>query len=167
MHKSDILYQHSNLRLQIELVPNSCWFSNVRSNVATKQWDTIRNQVYKKAGNACEICGGKGIKHPVECHEVWEYDEDTHIQKLIKFQALCPPCHEVKHYGLAYVRGFEIRAFKRFVTINKIDREFAREMVDEVYKQWEYRSTITWDLCIDLLQEYGINTDTIKNNHSK
>lgn len=132
-----------------------------------KQWDIIRKQVYQKADNVCEICGGKGINHPVECHEVWEYDEDTGIQRLGKFQALCPLCHEVKHYGLAYARGFELRAFKHFVSINKISRDLAREIVDRVFKQWEYRSTLTWNLCIDLLQEYGINTDTIKNNHSK
>jgi len=61
--------------LTVELVPSSSWFSNVRSNVSKKTWDFLRKSTYKKANHRCEICGGRGDKWPVECHEVWDYDD--------------------------------------------------------------------------------------------
>lgn len=59
-------------RLTIELVPKTCWFSNVRDRVSRQDWDRIRSQVYEQADRRCEVCGGRGSRHPVECHEVWE-----------------------------------------------------------------------------------------------
>ena len=63
-----------NFKLTIELVPKTSWFTNLRSLVSKEQWDKIRNKVYWKAGYKCEICGSKGPKWPVECHEIWHYD---------------------------------------------------------------------------------------------
>jgi hypothetical protein len=45
-------------------------------------WDRLRHQVTAEAGNRCEICGGRGRRWPVECHEVWHYDDTTKIQRL-------------------------------------------------------------------------------------
>lgn len=52
-------------RLTIELVPQSCWWSNVRSNVTQEQWDIIKRDVYRRATFHCRVCGGQGPKHPV------------------------------------------------------------------------------------------------------
>src|SRR5207302_1396445 len=81
-------------RLTVELVPSSCWYTNVRSHVPKTVWDRLRRQVAAEAGNRCEICGGRGRRWPVECHEVWEYDDDEKIQRLQRLVALCPACHE-------------------------------------------------------------------------
>jgi len=78
-----------NLKLQIELCPSSCWYSNVRSILTKSQWDNVKKQVSSKAWDTCEICGGVGPKHPVECHEMWEYDTKTLTQKLVELIALC------------------------------------------------------------------------------
>ena len=72
------------MRLTIELVPESCWYSNVRSEVSKATWDVLRKAAYKKAGYVCEICGGKGPTYPVACHEMWSYDMDkgVHLASL-------------------------------------------------------------------------------------
>ena len=150
------LKEHGALKLQIELVPDSCWYANVRSNVKQSQWNKIRATVYQKANYLCEVCGGKGRRHPVECHEVWEYDETTGIQRLAYFQALCPLCHEVKHFGFAQVRGNGDRAFKRFCSVNNIQEYEAGKIIEAIRKQWEIRSRMEWNLDITLLKEYGI-----------
>lgn len=152
-----LLTTHSAMKLQIELVPNSCWYSNVRSNVTPKQWDVIRKKVYSEANNHCEICGGQGTRHPVECHEIWTYDESTNVQKLDRFQALCTPCHGVKHMGLSEVRGNGTRALKWFASINKIDYRIAQEIRNAVFEQWQQRSQLKWALDISLLARYGID----------
>src|SRR5688500_8134041 len=46
--------------LTVELVPRTCWFSNLRSELSQDEWDRLRRSVYERAGNRCEVCGGKG-----------------------------------------------------------------------------------------------------------
>lgn len=152
-----LLKYHQTLKLQIELVPASCFWSNVRSNVTAKQWDNIRKPIYQKANFLCEICGGKGTKHPVECHEVWIYDDKTLIQRLDYFQSLCPLCHEVKHIGLAGILGNGPRAFNRFKEINKLDEIMAKKISGSVSKQWGIRSRQKWELNLDHLKQHGLN----------
>ena len=73
-------------KLTIELIPKTCFGSNVRSLFKPKYWDILRKASYKKAGNVCEICSenGKdqGYRHNVECHEIWTYNDTTRTQKL-------------------------------------------------------------------------------------
>lgn len=76
------------MKLTIELVPATSWGNNLRSRLPKKSWNAIRKRVYKEADFKCEICGGVGKRHPVECHEVWEYDDVNHIQSLVGFVAL-------------------------------------------------------------------------------
>jgi len=162
-----LLKLHQTLKLQIELVPDSCWWDNVRSIVTKKQWDNIRKSVYLKANYQCEICGEKGTNHPVECHEVWIYDDTNLIQRLGYFQALCPLCHEVKHMGLAGLRGNRERAFNRFKTINQLDDDTARKIISAVFKQWKIRSLQQWKLDIEHLREYGLNPDELKDKRER
>lgn len=141
-------------KLTAELVPKTAWYSNVRSNVSRTEWDKIRHAVYKKAGNVCEICGGIGNNHPVECHEVWEYDEKTHVQKLARMIALCPDCHSVKHLGRAQFVGIYEKAFKHLMKINGWDKHTAEQYVKNIFIQWENRSKHQWKLDLDELKHY-------------
>ncbi|MFY9308127.1 MAG: hypothetical protein WAQ28_03655 [Bacteroidia bacterium] len=157
-----ILQYHSTLKLQIELVPRSCFWLNVRSKTTKSQWDKIRLISYQKTNNLCAICGGRGTKHPVECHEVWIYDDTTMTQRLGFFQAICPLCHEVKHIGLARMRGNEERAFNRFKEINQLDEVMARQIKSAVFKQWNIRSMQEWKLDIEHLKEWNIEPKELK-----
>ena len=76
----------------------------MRSNVSKAVSNRLRHQVAADAGDRCEICGARGRRWPVECHETWDYDDDRKIQRLQRLVALCPACHEVKHAGLASKR---------------------------------------------------------------
>ena len=93
------------LKLSLELVPVTAWFSNLRGICEQETWDIIRKRTYKAYDYRCGICGGKGDKHPVECHEVWAYDDFDHIMALASLVALCPACHSVKHMGFTQTRG--------------------------------------------------------------
>jgi len=82
------------MKLTIELVPSTAWYSNVRSNVSKEVWDIIRKKSYAKANYKCEVCGdvgtNQGVGHKVECHEIWHYDDDSHTQTLTGLISLCP-----------------------------------------------------------------------------
>ncbi len=147
--------------LTIELVPSSCFYDNVRSIVSKEQWDLIRKQVYDAAWHLCQICGGVGPKHPVEAHEIWHYDDVTKIQRLDNILALCPKCHQVKHIGLAQLRGkFEI-ALKHFIKINKANRSDALKYIESQFAIWHDRGKHQWTLDLIKLKDYGIDIDKL------
>ena len=140
------------MKLKIELVPMSAWFQNYRNKYPDK-WKAQKQACYKAAGYRCEICNGKGPQWPVEAHEVWEWDEIHHIQKLIRLIALCPDCHEVKHFGLASSRGRSQEAMEHLMKVNRWDELTARQHIHYAFKQWQKRSRITWALDCSVLEE--------------
>lgn len=154
--------QSNKLKLSIELVPATCWFSNVRSVVSKTQWDKIRKQVYAKAKHVCQICGGVGFRHPVECHEIWSYDDQNQIQKLEGMIALCPDCHRVKHFGFARTQGKGKQAFRHLIKVNKLTNQKAEQYLQEVFEIWYQRSQKSWMLDISHLSQYDINISKIQ-----
>jgi len=142
------------MKLTVELVPRTAWYSNVRSNVSTKEWDRLRRKCYELANRRCEICKGVGTKHPVECHETWQYDDTNHIQKLIGLIALCPNCHKVKHPGLAQMKGETKLVEQQLMKVNGITYSEAITVINEAFKQWERRSMYDWKLDISYLDTY-------------
>lgn len=150
------------LKLSIELVPETSWFSNVRSMVTKAQWDAIKAVVFSKAYYMCEICGNVGSRHPVECHEIWHYNDHDKIRTLTGMIALCPDCHMVKHYGLAEVQGREHHAFLHFKKINKLRSSQARAHVARAFRVWDARSNHKWKVDISHLHDYGIDASKLK-----
>lgn len=146
-------------KLTIELVPKTCWYSNVRSNVSIKDWDKLRHHTYKQANHRCEVCGEVGRQHPVECHEIWKYDDEQHIQTLIGLIALCPACHECKHIGLAQIKGRGEIALQHLAEVNKWSFKQAENYVSECFDSWQERSRFNWKLDISYLEQFGISTD--------
>jgi len=143
-------------KLTIELVPRTCWYSNVRSEVSSQEWDKIKLAVSSKAGRMCEICGGRGPKWPVECHEVWDYNDKTKTQTLARMIALCPSCHEVKHIGLASIKGREEIAATHLAKVNQMSLRDAKQYIRESFEKWYERSEHQWKLDLSALSEYGI-----------
>ena len=141
------------MKLTIELVPKTAWFTNLRSLVSKEQWDKIRNQVYWKAGYKCEVCGGKGRKWPVECHEIWQYDDDNNVQTLIGLIALCPSCHKVKHAGLAKIQGDEELVIEQLMKVNEMTKKEAMTYIEEAFEVWRQRSVSQWEVDITKLQQ--------------
>jgi len=154
----------SKLKLTIGLVPKSSWLNNVRAIVTDKQWDTIRSSVYSKAYYMCEICGEVGPNHPVECHEIWSYDDKSLIQKLEGMISLCPNCHMVKHIGLAQIQGKFNKALKHFMHVNGLDKDKAVKLIDDSFKIWEKRSKKKWILDLSHLSEYGLDPESLVKN---
>jgi len=134
------------LKLSIELVPQTCWYSNLREKIPEYKWKKLREQVIAKANNVCEICGNGGRLY---CHEVWEYNDRKRIQRLVGFVALCELCHLVKHIGRSSIlasRGkLDFDAVVRhFRNINKVSLEEFEKHKTEAFKQWRKRSHYQW-----------------------
>jgi len=135
-----------DLKLTIELVPSTSWGDNLRSRLTEKQWDFLRKRQYDLANHRCEICNGVGNKHPVECHEIWHYDDEKHIQTLTGLIALCPSCHQVKHMGFAFIRGLQERAIRHMMSVNCMSRQEADRYISSAFSQHKSRSKSSWQL---------------------
>lgn len=142
--------------LTVELVPSTCWFKNVRSEVSPADWDRLKRMTSEAANHRCEVCGGRGPRWPVEAHEVWHYDDLTHVQTLAGMVALCPDCHSVKHIGLAMARGREKQALAHLARVNGWTPEDAQLYVEVQFEVWSKRSSHSWILDISWLEQYGI-----------
>lgn len=148
------------MKLEIELVPTTCWYSNVRSNVSPETWHRLQQATFKAAGHVCEICGGTGDGHIVEAHEEWIYDDHRMIQRLDRLICLCPHCHEVKHIGLAIQSGHAKRALTWLVDVNEVPPAEALAYIERAFKIHEIRSRFAWKLDIELLpRQYGVKLD--------
>lgn len=104
-------------KLDFELVPDSCWYSNLRSILSPAQWNVVRREAYARANGRCMICGK--VTNRLEAHERWEYDECTHTQKLSDVVALCHRCHSVIHIGRTQLTGGEREAEEWFMKVNE------------------------------------------------
>lgn len=145
------------IKLSVELIPSTCHFSNVRTTISKKDWDKIRFISYEKAKNKCEICKDTGInqgyKHNVECHEIWHYDDENLIQKLVGLISLCPTCHQVKHIGRAIAIGKTKQAYTQLAKVNKWSPTEIQEHIDKSFELHKERSKFDWELDISLLAD--------------
>jgi len=156
--KFDLTYIPSPTQmLTVELVPQSAWGKNLRSELSKKDWDRLRKQTYEAAAHHCEICMGQGRKHPVECHEVWDYDHRTYTQKLIRLIALCPACHQAKHFGLAQIQGKEKQAITHMMKVNGWTERQVREHIRDAARLWNQRSEHEWTLDLSWLESVGVD----------
>jgi len=140
-------------RLRVELVPSTCWLSNVRSLMKRSAWKRLAAEVAEDGGRCCEVCRGRGRQHAVECHEVWLYDDPRRVQKLMRLQALCPRCHRVKHLGRTMNMGYGEQACVWLARVNGWDATTTNRYVDAVFEQWQARSQRGWALDLTVLGE--------------
>jgi 5-methylcytosine-specific restriction endonuclease McrA len=147
-----------NKKLTIELVPSKVWFTNVRALLKRREWDLVRNACYEKAGHVCEICGdvgtNQGFRHKVECHEIWEYNDVTRVQKLTGFISLCPRCHKVKHAGLTISQGNALLVVNHMMAVNGTDLWETQKEIEDAFKQFKERSSQGWHTNFEYLHEF-------------
>ncbi|MBV9160922.1 MAG: hypothetical protein JO281_05050 [Pseudonocardiales bacterium] len=145
--------------LFVDLVPSSCWFTNVRSCVTAKDWERLRRMILGRAGQRCEACGqveDRPSKRWLEAHERWAYDDDRGVQTLRRLVCLCTACHTVTHFGLAQLQGRDTKAFAHLCAVTGMTDRQGNDHVDAAFDLWRQRSTRTWALELGMLTTAGI-----------
>ena len=141
------------MKLDFELVPDSCWYSNLRSILTKKAWDIVRKDVISRSGGRCAICGRKVNR--LEGHERWSYNEQTSTQKLEDVIAVCHDCHSVIHIGRTQLMGNEERAEKHFMKVNECSYSEYREALGKANELHQRRNLIKeWKLDLTYLQKF-------------
>ena len=143
-------------RLTVELLPSSTWGSNLRSALRVSHWDKLRRGAYAAANHRCEICGGVGHQYRVACHERWEFDDAQSCQRLVGLIALCPECHDVKHFGRANENGRGPDATLHLCEVNDWSIGDANRYVELHFALWKLRTRKEWCLDLAWLAQFGI-----------
>ncbi|HZD70549.1 MAG TPA: hypothetical protein VFA45_17140 [Actinomycetes bacterium] len=141
-------------RLTIDLVPKTSRHGSVRALMDDVTWDRVCSEVYRQAGYRCEVCGGRGAEHPVECHELWRYDDRTRVQTLVRMIALCPDCHQVKHLGHADVQATGAHTRAHLARVNGWLRVQTDAYISEAFREWAQRNQGPWTVDLDGLRPY-------------
>ena len=140
-------------KLNVELVPDGCWYSNLRSILSKKQWDFLRDYAKEKSGGKCSICGKK-VKG-LHAHERWSYDEKNAVQKLEDIIAVCPDCHSVIHMGRTQLKGDAERAEKHFMKVNDCSYAELRKALGTANEEHIRRNKISeWKLDLTFLSQF-------------
>ncbi|MEU6973590.1 DUF5710 domain-containing protein [Kitasatospora aureofaciens] len=145
--------------LFVDLVPSSCWFTNVRSCVVQKDWDRLRRMIYARAQDRCEACGvgqDREAKRWLEAHERWTYDSTRRIQTLKRLICLCTDCHTVTHFGFANIRGLAPQARAHLIKVTGMTPSQADQHIAKAFEVWKTRSRITWKLDLSILTNAGV-----------
>lgn len=114
------------MKLTLELVPDTLALHSLFRLLTTKAWNTLRKKALEECNYQCAICGASGGQ--LNCHEQWEYDDETHTQRLARLIMLCQMCHLVKHMNSGYVPFEEL--VQHFMKVN----DCSRQEFDEYYQ---------------------------------
>ena len=152
----DRIYGGNNLF--IDLIPKSCWFSNVRTSVKYSDWNRLRKFVYKRVNYKCECCNfdAKENNTSLEAHERWYYDETNKTQKLMRIIALCNLCHLSTHLGYATISGRGDEAINHLIKVRGFTNEEFLNHKKEAFDLWRQRNTIKWNLDLSLITNNNI-----------
>lgn len=140
------------MKLDFELVPDGCWYSNLRSALPKEVWDKIRKKAYAKANGKCMICQAPTKR--LEAHEQWSYDDEKLVQKLENVIAVCSACHKVIHIGRTTLMGEERRAEEHFMKVNGCSYAEYRKALGEANAVHRERSKKEWLLDVSRLPEF-------------
>lgn len=80
-------------------------------------------------------------------HEIWEYDDEKHIQKLVGFHLLCEKCHWIKHLGLAGLKLKEEelkKLIQHFCKVNGCSKQDFEQHKYEAFEVYDKRCKYRW-----------------------
>jgi hypothetical protein len=135
------------MKLTAELVPSTVWHKSLYRLLPRKVWNNIRESIIAKNGRKCQICNEtKGV---MNLHELWNYDDNNHIQRLDGFILLCKMCHHIKHLGLAGILANQgkldyNKVINHFCDVNNCPNIVFEKHVNDSFAIWRERSLFEW-----------------------
>jgi hypothetical protein len=152
--------------LYVDLIPKTCWGKAGRDLLSQYEWKRVREMVYERAGQACEVCGNTrddlaalGYGRRLHAHERYVYLEEGsgRVQRLARLVCQCIACDEVTHMGRTNTLGRDYlsRARNHARRVNGWSEEDLDAHIAEAWGLWRERSQWEWELDATLLKNAG------------
>lgn len=134
--------------LFVDLVPSSAWYANLRSALTASEWEAVKAKTFAASNHLCQACGGRGKRHPVECHERWSFDMATRVQTFVKTVSLCPACHRATHIGFTSTLGDRMVQLSKWHLgrVNSWEPWAVEAHIEVAYEEFGRRSALQWTL---------------------
>jgi hypothetical protein len=145
-----IPYDHSSTvtttttLLTIEMIPRPLHGKSLSCLLKRSLWDVIGRSVCARAEGRCEVCGEESTR--LDCHEVWSYDDERRVARLVGLKAICSACHLSTHMGRATSIGRQDKAIAHLMDVNGWTWQQARPYVGRAMHEWAMRSKNAWVL---------------------
>ncbi|MGH6872847.1 MAG: 3'-5' exonuclease [Rhizomicrobium sp.] len=157
--------------LQIQLVPALAWGRNVRAVVAGDTWEALRwhlgaalfrprflsldlpEHTYRERLK-CAYCGAE--QRSLDLHELWHFDDDNRVQRLIGLEPICSKCHLSVHMGYANATGRTQEAKTHLASVNGWTAAQAKTHSDQTFALWESRAATRYELDVSYLARFNI-----------
>jgi len=139
------------LRLTIELIPDPLQgvslYNILRKSGKSSDWKKLREQVIAQQNARCGICQVENVT--LICHEIWWYDDMSHIRALTGLIAICKMCDHCKHMGLTKILASEgklnfNKVIEHFMSINQCSHEEYIEHQSQAWKTQTERNKHKW-----------------------
>ncbi|EIE24711.1 hypothetical protein COCSUDRAFT_32797 [Coccomyxa subellipsoidea C-169] len=106
----------------------------------------------------CAISAGQGSDPvaPVVCQEVWSFDDEAGIARLVGLQALCPEVHLAKHVLVQVDDKQRQTAMWTLQAMNEWSIMEAEEYLQYLEGVIQQRNKMKWRLDMSWLQSKGI-----------
>ena len=146
------------LKLTIQLIPRPLWGRSLAKLAPRNEWEKLRIQVFEWYDRRCGIC--RAGNPTMICHEVWQYDDVNHVQRLADLMLVCEMCNRCIHFGqserLAAEGKLDLEmVMAHFCSVNGADRFELTMERSRAGKEWNERNKHEWT------QDFGEYSDLV------
>lgn len=145
-----------DLKLMPHLVPKPLWGKSAANLLKRAAWERIRRDAQEAARHACQVCSDAAPANALNCHELWDYDDQRGTAELVGLKMQCRDCDAAVHMGRAVKKGFGNRALAQLVKVNGISAAQAKMLYRRALDEWKRRNKSEWRIAVakPLLERY-------------
>ena len=142
------------LKLMPHLIPKPLFRKSAANLLSRSAWGRIKADTLEVAHHTCQACDD--ADNALDCHEMWDYDEERGTATLIGLRMQCEDCHLAVHMGLAVKTGRGNAALTQLMKVNGIDASQAKALYHNAMDEWRRRNKIKWRIVVGeaLLERY-------------
>lgn len=159
----------TRIGIKIEVCPEKCTGINLHSHNIIDEllWSKISHLIRSRQRGICQCCGvtphggATAEMSTLVAHEVWYFDKENHVQKLIDIVCICKRCHLTIHYA-NLLRNKNINERESFISkahymeVNHCSEiDFERELNEALALYRELNLIEEWTLDISYVLEQG------------
>jgi hypothetical protein len=146
-------------KLMPHLVPKPLWGKSAAQLFKGKGravWKRIRSDALQVALHACQVCSDAAPDTALNCHELWDYDDEHGTATLVGLRIQCRKCDCAVHMGRAEKQGVLDVAIAHLCIVNGIGEPEAMKLYRRARGVWSQRNKKQWRIVVakSLLERY-------------
>jgi hypothetical protein len=139
--------RHFKNELCVDLTPTTVYHKSIDNYLDRHHWNRIKNKVFSRANNKCELCNADNV--PLEVCERWDYETEIHTRYLVNLIAHCDMCKKVNDLHL---NSNELQAKEHLCKVRNFTNDEYNKHIDEAVNVLRNRSKYNWSSDMSLVK---------------